>query len=59
MIKTIQQTWHVSYYDEPYPGITITRKEDNVIVNRHDFTLEAARELSKELDECIIEAEGA
>jgi hypothetical protein len=59
MIKTIQQTWTVSYCNEPNPSVSIVRKEGNVTVNRHDFNLDAAKQLRDELSACIDEAESA
>jgi len=58
MIKTIQQTWYVTYYNDPSPSVCITRKENGVILNRHDFTPSTTRELIKELQEALSEAEG-
>lgn len=57
MIKTVQQTWSVTYYDDPTPGICITRKEGKAPLHKHDFTLAAAKELVQDLQECIDEAE--
>jgi hypothetical protein len=59
MIKTIQQTWNITYCTDPIPSICITRKEGDVTINRHDFNLDAAKELVEELQAAIIEAEGA
>jgi len=59
MIKTIQQTWHITYSNDPEPSVCITRKENDVTLNRHDFTLSTIRELIKELQKALNKAEGA
>lgn len=57
MIKTVQQTWDTTWYSEPHKGICIIRKELGNILAKHDFTLKAARELIKAIEEAITEAE--